>query len=72
VGRKWDIILVRRLAQTKVDKKGRTQVPIVVRKITDLTKANDELVWWLYEEHIVLDKLGTGTPSPPKFREFVP
>jgi hypothetical protein len=45
---------------------------MVVRKITDLTKTDDELVWWLYEEHIVLDKLGTGTPSPPKFREFVP
>ena len=70
MGKKWDI-LVRRLAQTKVDKKGRTQVPIVVRKITDLTKTG-ELVWWLYEEQIVLDKLGTGTPSPPKFREFVP
>ena len=63
--------MVRRLAQTKLDEKGRTQVPIVVRKITDLTKT-DELVWWLIEEHIVLDKLGTGTPSPPKFREFVP
>jgi hypothetical protein len=55
--------LPKRLARSLLDYKGRTQVPLVARKIFELQK-NSQLDWWIVDDTLVVAKPGTGTPNP--------
>ena len=59
--------LLKRLSESTIDERGRTQVPLVARRLLDLPKYT-QLVWWLVGDNLVVAKLGVGTPNPSPVR----
>ena len=64
-----------KLAVSKVDHHGRSQIPTQVRRYIGLGKEG-RIVFWVVEERIVVDKEGAGTPNPfsmkAGYRPFIP